>query len=160
LLVRNVHVNRPGTVFTEVLVNIRYHVTYEGIEVYPLQVIVGMTLDGHIRRVLKDFDALSVPSIKPTVSGPDADTIAAERSQLPHAEMHNRRLIVYATGEPGEPPRLAWMIGVVGRGRATAQKIGDDTAIVDAHTGNVLYYQHREPYFPLFPAQIPSDPPQ
>jgi hypothetical protein len=37
---------------------------------------------------------------RPTVSGPDADTIAAERAQLPDAEVHNRRLIGYATGFP------------------------------------------------------------
>jgi hypothetical protein len=37
LLVRTVHVDRPGTVSTEVLVTIRYHVTCEGIEVYPFR---------------------------------------------------------------------------------------------------------------------------
>jgi hypothetical protein len=104
-----------------------------------------MTLDGHLRRVLKDFDTLSLPSTTPTVSGPDADSIAAGRAQLPDAEVHNRRLIVYATGEPGEPPRLAWMIEVVGRDPATAQKVGHDTVIVDARTGEVLITSGSEP---------------
>jgi hypothetical protein len=108
-----------------------------------------MTLDGHLRRVLKNFDTLSLPSTTPTVSGPDADSIAAGRAQLPDAEVHNRRLIVYATGEPGEPPRLAWMIEVVGRDPATAQKVGHDTVIVDARTGEVLSCHHRGSCFPL-----------
>lgn len=160
LLVRNVHVRRPGTVFTDVLVHIRYHVTYEGIEVYPLQIMVGMTLGGQIRRVLKDFDTLSVPNTRPTVLGPDADMIAATRSELPYAEIHDRKLIVYASGEPDEPPRLAWMIKVVGRGSATGGKIGDDTVIVDAETGDVLSCQHRGSCFPFFESHGSSGSPQ
>jgi hypothetical protein len=160
LLVRNVHVDRPGTVFTDVLVHVRYHITYEGLEVYPLQIIIGMTLDGHIRRVQKDFDTLSVPNTRPTVSGPDADMIAAARSELPYAEMHNRKLIVYASGEPDEPPRLAWMIKVVGRGQANGRKIGGDTAIIDAHTGDVLSYQHHEPCFHIPARPVSPNPSQ
>ncbi|WP_329052886.1 hypothetical protein OG738_09360 [Amycolatopsis sp. NBC_01488] len=158
LLVRNVHVDRPGTVFTDILVHIRYHITYEGIEVYPLQIIVGTTLDGQIRRVMKDFDTLYVADTRPTVSGVDADMIAVNRSELPYAEMHYRTLIVHATGEPGEPPRLAWMIKLVGRGRVTGHKIGDDRVIIDAHSGDVLSYQARSPRFPFFEGHLPPDP--
>lgn len=156
LLVRNVHVDRPGTVFTDILVHIRYHITYEGIEVYPLQIIVGMTLDGQIRRVLKDFDTLSVANTRPTVPGVDADMIAVNRSELPHAEMRHRTLVIYATGEPAEPPRLAWLIKVVGRGSVTGHKIGDERVIIDAHSGDVLSYHVRSSPFP-FGGHVPPD---